>query len=133
MKIIALKFMFFILLSASCAADPHKIDMFIMDYPHGEYRLLVRRTGEAYLFYGEKASAQIIKKDTFSVEELYDIFKPYLYPNLPREEWPDPKLQFGMIIIRYINAEEENYLIFDLQKITEKIFEKAEIHISGTY
>ena len=104
-----------------------------MDYPHGEYRLHVKRTGEAYLFYGSKPSAQIIRKGTFSVERLYDMLHPYLHPNMPKEEWPNPKSQAGMVTIRYINGKEEDYLIFDLQERTKVIFEKAKQNITGDF
>ena len=104
-----------------------------MDYPHGESRIHVMRTGEAYLYYGAGAQAQIIRKNTFSVEGLHDIFKPYLHPNLPREKWPNPKSQAGMVTIRYINEKEEVYLIFDLQELTKEIFEKAKHNITGDF
>lgn len=118
-------------LFASSAVAQNKIDMFIMDYPHGEYRIHVKRTGDAYLYYGARATAQIIRKDTFSVEGLNRIFKQHLHPNLPREQWPNPKSQAGMVTIRYTDGKEENYLIFDLQELTEEIFKEAKHNIIG--
>jgi hypothetical protein len=36
-----------------------------------------------------------------------------------------------MITIRHVNGEENDYLIFDLQKLTVEIFEIAEKNIAG--
>jgi hypothetical protein len=102
-----------------------------MDYPHGEHRIHVKRTGDAYLYFGAIPSAKTIAKDTFSAEELYDTFKPFLHRNLPREQWPDPESQAGMITVRYMNGEEEDFLIFDLHELTSEIFERAEKNIAG--
>jgi hypothetical protein len=104
-----------------------------MDYPHGEHRIHVMQTGEAYLYYGANPSAKIIAQGIFSVDELYNTFKPYLHQNMPREEWPDPKSQAGMITARYMNGDEKDFLIFDLQKLTSKVFHKAEKNISGEH
>ncbi len=57
-----------------------------MDFPHGEYRIHVNRTGDTYLYYGAGATAQIIKKGTFSAKSLVRKFKEHLHPNLPREQ-----------------------------------------------
>ena len=127
----ALKLFILAMTLVSSASAQCGIDMFIMDFPHGERRIHVKQTGEAYLYYGAKPSAQIITKGTFSVAELYDTFKPFLHQNLPREQWPDPQSQAGLVTVGYINGEEEDYLIFDLQALAGEIFETAEKNISG--
>jgi len=133
MKISAITIISIIWIFASCAFAQNSIDLFIMDYPHGEYRIHVKRTGEAYLYYGARASSQIIKKDTFTADELYLIFKEHLHPNLPREEWPNPKSQSGMVTIRYSDGKQEDYLIFDMSEFTTKIFEKAKQNIERDF
>jgi len=104
-----------------------------MDYPHGENRIHVKSTGEAYLYYGAAPSAKVIRKNTFSVDELYNIFKENLHPNMPREEWPDPKSQAGMVTIKYADGKEEDFLIFDMPQITGEIFDKAKENIEGEF
>ena len=61
------------------------------------------------------------------------MFKPYLHSNMPREEWPNPKSQAGMVTIRYINGKEEDYLIFDLLEHTKIIFDKAKQNVTGDF
>ena len=129
MKVNILKLTLILLLSATCAQAQGNIDMFIMDYPQGEYRIHVKSTGEAYLYYGAGASAKVIRNGTFSAEHLYSVFRPHLHPNLPREEWPNPKSQAGMVTIRYTDGKEEDYLIYDLRELTERIFDKAKHNI----
>ena len=133
MKATVLNLLFALVLLSTSAAARDKIDLFIMDYPHGEDRIHVKRTGEAYLYYGAKISAQVIKKDTFSAESLYKEFKQYFHPNVPREQWPNPKSQAGMVTVRYTDGKEDNFLIFDLQDFTEKIFDKAKQNIIGDF
>lgn len=131
MKLVFLKMFFLVLPLMSCAMAQDEIDMFIMDYPHGEHRIHVKRTGDAYLYYGAKPQARVIAKDTFSAGYLYDTFKPYLHKNQPREKWPDPTSQAGMVTIRYVDGEEKDYLIFDLHELTSEIFQVAEKNIAG--
>lgn len=122
-----------LLILASCATVTDQIDTFIMDYPHGEYRIHVKKTGEAYLYYGAAPSAKIISKNTFSVDELYGIFRVHLHANVPREDWPNPESQAGMVTIKYADGKEENYLIFDIPEITGRIFDKAKENIEGEF
>ena len=130
MKKIIVKLTLTILLFAACAkAQGYVIDTFLMDYPHGEYRIHVKKTGETYLYYGAGALAKVIKSGTFSAEHLYNVFKPHLHPNLPREKWPNPKSQAGMVTIRHTDGHEESFLIYDLQEFTEEIFNKAKHNI----
>ncbi len=133
MKIIYRIVLLLLLVAAGCAATPDNIDTFIMDYPHGEYRIHVNRTGEAYLYYGAAPSAKIIKENTFSVDQLYNIFREHLHPNVPREEWPDPKAEAGMVTIKYADGKEVDYLIFDLPEITGRIFDTARENIEGEF
>jgi hypothetical protein len=132
MKATAIKLLSTIMIMASCASAQNTIDMFIMDYPHGEYRIHVERTGEAYLYYGAGPQSQTIRTHTFSADGLYHMFKEYLHPNVPREEWPNPKSQAGMVTIRYSDGTQGDYLIFDMQEMTKKIFEKAKQNIEKT-
>lgn len=133
MKRTVLKLVFVFLLFSTFATAQDKIDLFIIDYPHGEDRLHVKSTGEAYLYYGAGPLAKIIKNGTFSAEHLYTVFKPHLHPNLPREQWPNPKSQAGIVTVRYTSGNEENYLIYDLQELTENIFDKAKQNIIGDF
>ena len=59
----------------------------------------------------------------------YKQIQLYLQPNVPRENWPDPKAQAGMVQIRFINKSEESFLIFDPQEWTNKLFNNARKNI----
>jgi hypothetical protein len=77
------------LLGMSCAPQENKIDVMIADYPHGERRIRVEQTGEAYLSYGARPQFQVIKPGVFSVENLYAQLQDHLHENQPREQWPE--------------------------------------------
>ena len=49
MKANVLKIIVVILLSTNCATAQSNIEMFIMDYPHGEHRIHAKKTGEVKL------------------------------------------------------------------------------------
>jgi len=102
-----------------------------MDYPHGEQRIMVKRSGEAYLYFASSPSFKIIRKNTFSVDELYRSFEEHLHPNVPREQWPDPQSQCGMVTLRYADDREEDYLIVDMLEFTTQIFDKAKKNAEG--
>lgn len=129
----AQKIILFIMLLSSCAVAQDNIEVFIMDYPHGEDRLHVKRTGEAYLYYGALPSAQVIRKETFTANGLYEVFEKYLYPNLPRDEWPNPKSEAGMVTIQYMDGQEEDFLIFDVEQLAKEVFDKAKSNIVGRF
>lgn len=112
-------------LLTSCSFASYKIDRFIMDYPHGEQRIMVERSGKAFLYYGSRASFKTIKKNTFSIDKLYKVFKNNMHANVPREEWPNPKSKAGMITLVYKDGTDEDFLIFDMPEVTQKIFDKA--------
>lgn len=133
MKLVTLKLFFVTMTFVSCAMAQNDIDVFIMDYPHGENRIHVMRSGESYLYFGASPSAKTISKDTFSAEDLYETFKPYLHDNKPREEWPDRNSQSGMITVKFLNGEEKSFLIFDLNELTSAIFERAEKNVTGQW
>jgi hypothetical protein len=57
-KSVALKWFILTMTCVLSALAQNGIDMLIMDYPHGEHRIHVKRTGEAYLYYGAKPSAK---------------------------------------------------------------------------
>lgn len=132
MKTAVASFISTLLIVASCTSARNTIDMFIMDYPHGEHRIHVKKSGEAYLYYGAGPKSQTIKTNTFSADGLFITLKEHLHPNVPREEWPNPKSQAGMVTIRYTDGTQENYLIFDLSELTKKIFERAKQNIDET-
>jgi hypothetical protein len=133
MKKACTAYVLLLLFVSGCASSSDQINTFIMDYPHGEYRIHVNKTGEAYLYYGAAPSAKIIRKGTFSVGELYNLFRDYLHPNMPREDWPNPESQAGMITIKYTDGKEKVFLIFDMAEITGSIFDKAKENIEGEY
>lgn len=119
------------LLQMRCNEKTSSIERISIDFPHGETRLLVRRNGEALLFYGALAQHQKIKNSTFDVDELYKQLQTRLHDNVPREEWPNPKSKAGMVTINFNNKAKKDYLIFDEEEFAERLFNKAKKNIVG--
>ena len=119
------------LLGMSCAPQENKIDVMIADYPHGERRIRVEQTGEACLSYGARPQFQVIKPGVFSVENLYAQLQDHLHENQPREQWPDPTSERGMVTVFFSDGTKKDFLIFDKAELMAKIFTQAEQNIVG--
>ncbi|MHC4232003.1 MAG: hypothetical protein ACYSQY_01015 [Planctomycetota bacterium] len=119
------------LLGMSCAPQENKIDVMIADYPHGERRIRVEQTGEAYLSYGARPQFQVIKPGVFSVENLYAQLQDHLHENQPREQWPDRTSECGMVTVYFSDGTKKDFLIFDKAELMGEIFTQAEQNIVG--
>lgn len=116
-------------IQVSWAEEPRKLDRFMMDYPHGEYRISVTSLGEAFLYYGASPKTKVIKEGVFFSHDLYEKFKPYLHENVPRENRPNPDAVYGMVTLIYSDGSETTHLIYDLDTITKSVFIKANENI----
>lgn len=95
---------------SACRDAPTSISI---DFPQGETRLLVEQGGEALLYYGALPASRTVKKGIFDVSHLYLQLLPRLHQVAPRERWPDPKAQVGMVSMRFEDGSTAEYLIFD--------------------
>ncbi len=109
-----------------------EIEFISISYPEGEDSLRVWEDGRASLFYGALPQSKIIKRGTFNTKQLYEQVRPRLHPNLPVEDWPDPKAERGMVTIQFKGKEtEKSYLIFNEQEFANALFDKARRNIVG--
>ena len=118
-------------LQMGCNGKTSSIQSISIDFPHGETRLVVRRNGEALLFYGALPQHQKVKNSTFDIDALYKQLQTRLHDNVPREKWPNPKSKAGMVTINFDNKAKKDYLIFDEEKFAERLFSKAKMNIVG--
>jgi len=119
----------FLFMQASCSDTTSEIDTITIMFPMGGTDLRVRKNGEARLYYNTSVRHSTIKKGIFNTEQLYKQIKLYLHPIVPSENWSDPKAKVGMVQIKYTNKNEESFHIFNPQKWTSKLFNKAKINI----
>ncbi|WP_434340067.1 hypothetical protein [Motilimonas cestriensis] len=106
-----------------------ELTRFIMDYPHGEERILSNSDGAAYLYYGAHPRAQVIKKGTFSPLSLYHQFKAHLQENQPGEKRSDSNATYGMVTLVYSDGSTSSHLIFDVKSLAERVFREAHDNI----
>jgi hypothetical protein len=114
---------------AGCSQKSGAIESILISYPMGETALLVQNSGESSLFYGALPQYQKIKQGTFDVDGLYHQLETRLHDNVPREKWPDPKSESGMVNILFQDGTKKAYLIFDEQAFAEQLFSKARENI----
>jgi hypothetical protein len=114
-------------LASGCSARADKVTNISIDFPHGETRLLVKREGRAYLFYGALPQRQEIEPNTFDIDDLFNELQERLNPVLPAENRPlgEP---YGMVQIRFQDGSEKDYLIYD-GDFAEKLFERARANV----
>lgn len=117
-------------LEAGCNGHYGSIEFISLAYPDGETRLSVWKNGEATLSYGALFGKEI-RNGTFHTEDLYKQLQPRLHRNTPRENWPDPKAEHGMVQVRFEDGKERDYLIFNEQVFAEKLFSKARENMIG--
>ena len=120
------------LLPGGCSLNSRLIESISIDFPHGETRLVVWKNGEAALFYGARPQHEVVKTGVFNVQDIYKQLRQRLNPNVPREDWPDPKATAGMVQIRLKNKRESAYLIFDEKEFMEELFIRARQNIVGS-
>jgi hypothetical protein len=130
LKLFSFLAMLFII--TGCNKNDNSIERIIMDYPHGESRLLVERDGETLLFYGAGSSIKKVKDGTINIDELYKQLQERLHENIPRENWPDPASTAGMVTIQYKDNTEQDYLIFDEEEFAEGLFSKVRENVVGS-
>ena len=111
-----------------CEEERNPIESISIDFPHGETRLLVERSGEVFLFYGALPTYQEVRSGTFDTEILYKQMETRLHDNVPRDEWLNPRATAGMVIISYKDQSQEDYLIFD-EQYAEQLFREARENI----
>lgn len=119
-----------LLTSAGDDLGSRSITVISMDFPHGETSLVVKRNGEAFLYYGGRPQGAVIKRGTFNIDRLYRQLRRRLHPVVAAEERPNPTAKYGMVTIFYKNKSEKSYLIYD-RKFAESVFEKARNNLVG--
>ena len=118
-------------IQTGCNDIEKEIEFISISFPQGETDLRVWMNGQASLFYGALPQSETIKSGTFNTKQLYDQIRPRLRPNVPREEWPNPKAKCGMVLVKFKSKEIESYLIYDEQEFTNALFDKARSNIVG--
>ncbi len=67
-----------VLALAACQAETDRVESVSLDFPYGESRLLVRREGNARLFYGALPQSLTVREGTFDINRLMTDLRPRL-------------------------------------------------------
>lgn len=118
-----------LIITGGCNAKADLPTSIIMDFPHGETRLHVNNDGTAYLFYGALPQHEVVRPDTFELDNLFNDLQDKIHPNAPLEERPAGQA-YGMVTFRFSDGREEDYLIYD-GDFAETYFEIARANIVG--
>lgn len=116
--------------TGGCSANSNQVTSIIMDFPHGETRLLVKSDGTAFLFYASLPQHEEVRPNTFELAKLFNDLQDKIHPNAPMEERP-VHAAYGMVTFRFSDGCEEDYLIYD-GDFTEAYFEIARANIIGS-
>ncbi len=117
----------FILLMGSLQAQTTTV--IVIDYPHGEERLVLESNGSARLYYGALPQHQNVKPGTFDLQQIRRQLQGKLHPNQPRELWSDPKATCGMVTFVESQKPRTDYLIFNEEQFAKKLFRRARNNI----
>jgi hypothetical protein len=114
-------------LASGCNARANSVTSVSIDFPHGATRLLVKRDGRAYLFYGELPQHQEIEPGTFDIDDLFIDLQGKLNPVLPAENRP-LGAAVGMVQFRFQDGSQKDYLIYDAD-FAKSLFAMARANI----
>ena len=112
-----------VLLLSACRADAQSVDRISLDFPYGETRLLVRRGGEARLFYAALPEALMVEDGVFDFDMLFDQLQTRIHDVVPAEERTIGK-PFGMVTVWFRDGGYKDYLLYD-GDFAESLFVEA--------
>jgi hypothetical protein len=126
-RFILFVWIFIILMTSGCSAKAGLVTSISLDFPHGGLRLLVKREGEARLFYAALPNSRDIAEGTFDIDELFDQLQPRLHKNVPAEARPLGQ-PYGMVSIDFKDGSSSDYLIYD-EKFASELLQRACQHM----
>lgn len=126
LKLLALSFLSLV----GCGAPANAVTSIVMDFPHGETRLLIRRDGETRLFYAALPESQIVKPGLFDIDEIADQLQSRLFEVVPAEERPLGQ-PYGMVTLEFTDGSRQDYFIYD-GAFAETLFQTARANIIGS-
>ena len=121
---------FSLLCLAGCSPPSNPVTTIVLDFPHGETRLLIRQDGETRLYYGALPQSQIVKPGLFDIDEIADQLQPRLSKVVPAEERPLGQ-PYGMVTLQLTDGSQQDYFIYD-GAFAEALFQKARENIIGS-
>jgi len=92
--------------------DTHLVTQIIVDFPHGELRLLVQRDDDARLFYAALPNSRVIQNSPFDIDDLFQELQPRLHDVVPAEN-RSIEQPYGMATIECSDGSKQDYLIYD--------------------
>lgn len=116
---------------ATHAGEATRVERITVDFPHGGSRLTVEAGGEATLAYGALPRTERVRPGVFDVRALHEELAPMLRPNVPREDWPRPGGQWGMVHVELGDGRSRAYLIRDAGQRVRTLFQRARANLIG--
>jgi hypothetical protein len=100
-----------VLALSACRAAPRSVESISLDFPYGETRLLVRRGGEARLFYAALPESLTLRTGVFDIDALMDQLQPRLHDVVSGEQLAGRS--FGMLTLTYRDRDAGDYFLYD--------------------
>jgi hypothetical protein len=113
---------------SGCQPKIETAESISLDFPYGETRLLVRRGGEARLFYAALPESLMLESDVFDFDELMGQLKPRLHDVVTGDLVAGRP--FGIVTVNYRNRSSGDYFLYD-GEFAEALFLTACLNLSS--
>ncbi len=100
-----------VLALAACQAETDRVESVSLDFPYGESRLLVRREGNARLFYGALPQSLTIREGTFDIDRLMTDLRSRLQEVVTGDRMAGRP--FGTVSLTFENGSARDYFLYD--------------------
>jgi hypothetical protein len=97
---------------SGCGTKVQSVTSIVLDFPHGEARILIQRDGGTHLFCGALPTSRTIPQGTFDIDDVYGQLETRLHRVVPAEQRPLGQ-PYGMVSIGFKNGDSRDYLIYD--------------------
>jgi hypothetical protein len=113
---------------SGCQPETETAESISLDFPNGETRLLVRRRGEARLFYAALPESLMLKSAVFDFDVLVGQLKPRLHDVVTGDLVAGRP--FGIVTVDYRNRSSGDYFLYD-GEFAEGLFLTACLSLSS--
>jgi hypothetical protein len=113
---------------SGCQPETETAESISLDYPYGETRLLVRRGGEARLFYAALPESLMLKSGVFDFDVLMGQLEPRLHDVVTGDLVAGRP--FGIVTVNYRNRSSGDYFLYD-GEFAEALFLTACLNLSS--
>ena len=96
---------------AACQTETERVESVSLDFPYGESRLVLRREGNARLFFAALPESLIVREGTFDIDRLMTDLRPRLQEVVTGDRVAGRP--FGTVSLTFEDGSPRDYFLYD--------------------